>query len=41
LFNVVITLVYKTVEVTLSTHAVGGLTERGIELAEAIDKLAS
>ena len=32
--------VYKTVEVTLSTHDAGGLTERDIELAEAMDKLA-
>lgn len=33
--------VYKTVEVTLSTHDAGGLTERDIQLAEAMDKLAS
>jgi 4a-hydroxytetrahydrobiopterin dehydratase len=32
--------VYKTVEVTLSTHDAGGLTERDIALAEAMDKLA-
>ena len=32
--------VYKTVEVTLSTHDAGGLTERDIQLAEAMDKLA-
>jgi 4a-hydroxytetrahydrobiopterin dehydratase len=32
--------VYKTVEVTLSTHDAGGLTERDIRLAEAMDKLA-
>jgi 4a-hydroxytetrahydrobiopterin dehydratase len=32
--------VYKTVEVTLSTHDEGGLTERDIELAAAMDKLA-
>jgi 4a-hydroxytetrahydrobiopterin dehydratase len=32
--------VYKTVEVTLSTHDAGGLTERDIELAAAMDKLA-
>jgi 4a-hydroxytetrahydrobiopterin dehydratase len=32
--------VYKTVEVTLSTHDAGGLTERDIKLAEAMDKLA-
>ena len=33
--------VYKTVEVTLSTHDAGGLTELDIKLAEAMDKLAS
>jgi 4a-hydroxytetrahydrobiopterin dehydratase len=32
--------VYKTVDVTLSTHDAGGLTELDIELAEAMDKLA-
>jgi 4a-hydroxytetrahydrobiopterin dehydratase len=32
--------VYKTVEVTLSTHDAGGLTERDIQLAEAMDKIA-
>jgi len=32
--------VYKTVEVTLSTHDAGGLTERDVQLAEAMDKLA-
>ena len=32
--------VYKNVEVTLSTHDAGGLTERDIKLAEAMDKLA-
>ena len=32
--------VYKTVTVTLSTHDAGGLTERDIRLAEAMDKLA-
>lgn len=31
--------VYKTVEVTLSTHDAGGVTARDIELAEAMDKL--
>jgi 4a-hydroxytetrahydrobiopterin dehydratase len=31
--------VYKTVEVTLSTHDAGGLTELDIKLAEAMDKL--
>jgi 4a-hydroxytetrahydrobiopterin dehydratase len=33
--------VYKTVEVTLSTHDAGGLTERDIALAEAMDKMAA
>ena len=33
--------VYKTVEVTLSTHDAGGLTELDIKLAEAMDKLAA
>ena len=33
--------VYKTVEVTLSTHDAGGLTERDVKLAEAMDKLAA
>ena len=33
--------VYKTVEVTLSTHDAGGLTERDVKLAEAMDKLAT
>jgi len=32
--------VYKTVDVTLSTHDAGGLTARDIALAEAMDKLA-
>ena len=32
--------VYKNVEVTLSTHDAGGLTERDITLAEAMDKIA-
>jgi 4a-hydroxytetrahydrobiopterin dehydratase len=32
--------VYKTVEVTLSTHDAGGLTERDIKLAEVMDKIA-
>jgi 4a-hydroxytetrahydrobiopterin dehydratase len=32
--------VYKTVEVTLSTHDAGGLTELDIKLAETMDKLA-
>jgi len=32
--------VYKTVEVTLSTHNAGGVTELDIKLAEAMDRLA-
>jgi 4a-hydroxytetrahydrobiopterin dehydratase len=32
--------VYKTVDVTLSTHSAGGLTDLDIKLAEAMDKLA-
>ncbi len=32
--------VYKTVEVTLSTHDAGGLTELDVNLAEAMDKFA-
>ena len=32
--------VYQTVEVTLSTHDAGGLTELDIKLAEAMDRLA-
>jgi 4a-hydroxytetrahydrobiopterin dehydratase len=32
--------VYKNVEVTLSTHDAGGLTERDIKLATAMDRLA-
>jgi 4a-hydroxytetrahydrobiopterin dehydratase len=32
--------VYKTVEVTLSTHDAGGLTELDIKLAQAMDALA-
>ncbi len=32
--------VYKTVEVTLSTHDAGGLTEHDIKLAEIMDKFA-
>jgi 4a-hydroxytetrahydrobiopterin dehydratase len=33
--------VYKTVEVTLSTHDAGGVTELDIKLAEAMDRIAS
>jgi len=33
--------VYKTVEVTLSTHDAGGVTELDIKLATAMDRLAS
>jgi 4a-hydroxytetrahydrobiopterin dehydratase len=32
--------VYKTVEVTLSTHDAGGLTELDVKLAQAMDALA-
>jgi 4a-hydroxytetrahydrobiopterin dehydratase len=32
--------VYKTVEVTLSTHDAGGLTEKDIALAKAMDTYA-
>jgi 4a-hydroxytetrahydrobiopterin dehydratase len=32
--------VYKTVEVTLSTHDAGGVTELDTRLAEAMDRLA-
>ena len=32
--------VYKTVEVTLSTHDAGGLTDLDVTLAETMDKLA-
>jgi len=32
--------VYKTVAVTLSTHDAGGLTERDVKLAEAMDRLS-
>jgi 4a-hydroxytetrahydrobiopterin dehydratase len=32
--------VYKTVEVTLSTHDAGGVTDLDVKLAEAMDKLA-
>jgi 4a-hydroxytetrahydrobiopterin dehydratase len=33
--------VYKTVEVTLSTHDAGGLTELDVKLAEMMDRLAT
>jgi 4a-hydroxytetrahydrobiopterin dehydratase len=33
--------VYKTVDVTLSTHDAGGLTELDVKLAEAMDKYAT
>ena len=33
--------VYKTVEVTLSTHDAGGLTELDVKLAEAMNKIAT
>ena len=32
--------VYKTVEVTLSTHDAGGVTELDVKLAQAMDRLA-
>jgi 4a-hydroxytetrahydrobiopterin dehydratase len=32
--------VYKTVDVTLSTHDAGGLTELDVKLAEAMNKMA-
>src|SRR5574340_454684 len=32
--------VYKTVDVTLSTHDAGGVTELDVKLAEAMNKLA-
>jgi 4a-hydroxytetrahydrobiopterin dehydratase len=32
--------VYKTVNVTLSTHDAGGLTDLDVKLAEALDKIA-
>ena len=32
--------VYKKVEVTLSTHEAGGLTDLDLKLAEAMDKIA-
>jgi 4a-hydroxytetrahydrobiopterin dehydratase len=33
--------VYKTVEVTLSTHDAGGLTELDVKLAQAMDRIAT
>ena len=33
--------VYKTVEVTLSTHDSGGVTDKDIALAKAMDKFAA
>jgi 4a-hydroxytetrahydrobiopterin dehydratase len=33
--------VYKTVEVTLSTHDAGGVTALDVKLAEAMDEIAS
>ncbi len=33
--------VYKTVEVVLSTHDAGGVTEKDIALAEAMNRIAS
>jgi 4a-hydroxytetrahydrobiopterin dehydratase len=32
--------VYKTVDVTLATHDAGGVTERDVELAQAMNQLA-
>ncbi len=32
--------VYKTVTVTLATHDAGGLTERDVRLAQAMDRIA-
>ena len=34
------TNVWNRVEVTLSTHSAGGLTELDVKLAEAMDKIA-
>ena len=33
--------IYKTVEVTLSTHDAGGLTELDVRLARAMDAMAN
>lgn len=35
------TNVYRTVDVTLTTHAAGGLTRRDVELAQHMDRLAA
>jgi 4a-hydroxytetrahydrobiopterin dehydratase len=35
------TNVYKTVTVTLTSHDAGGITERDIRLAEAMDRIAA
>ena len=35
------TNVYKTVEVTLTTHDAGGVTEKDIAFAKAMDKIAT
>ena len=35
------TNVYRTVDVTLSTHDAGGLTRRDVELAQRMDQLAA
>lgn len=32
--------VYKTVEITLSSHDIGGLSKRDVTLAEAMDRIA-
>ena len=33
--------VWRTVEVTLTTHSAGGLTRRDVELAQTMDRLAA